>query len=108
MSALEWRVRGVLDLKLDVLGHIGPEEFCTDDKGGVNACGDATAGDAVTVDHDAVRCWCRAECLQKFQVRPVGRGSVAAQEAGGAEDQRSRAYATYPSRPVRLRRQEGE
>ena len=75
------------------------------DRGGerereVDAGGDAAAGDAVAVEDDALGDRLGAEQGEMLAPGPVAGGAIAAEQPGGAEDQRAGADAGHPLRAL--------
>ncbi|CAN5476791.1 hypothetical protein BH09MYX1_BH09MYX1_62280 [soil metagenome] len=66
----------------------------------VDAGRDNAGGDAVPIANDAPLDVLRAEARVKVDVRRVGRGLVAFEEAGATEQKRARADVTYFAMPA--------
>ena len=72
-----------------MLGGLFACEFGSNSEGKVDACGDAAAGDAVSVFDDAICGDFNAQVCELVAEEPVGGGFVAVEESGSGEDERA-------------------
>src|SRR5207253_2194336 len=63
----------------------------------IDARGDATTGQPVAVDADALGAELGAELTQRLPSAPVHRGTVAPQQSGGSQQEGACAYAAHPT-----------
>ena len=101
-AGVERRRRRIFDLQLNRLRRLRAGEFRHHGQREIDAGGDAAAGEQVAVAHHASGGRGRAERGEQIARAPVRRGAPTAQQAGGAEHQRTGAHRADVARLRRL------
>ena len=90
-AGIEWRGRGVFQPQLQRLCIGVTGDFGDQSKGKIDAGGNAAAGKDVAIAHDTGGIGDGAEFGQQVTPLPMARGALAAQQSGGAKDERASA-----------------